>query len=763
MKSILYTGVLLIILFPNILFAVDTDPENHDANINGHVVDATTKEHISYATVALKGTTLGIMTDKTGHYFLKDLPVGEFTVTASFVGYRTEEKTITIEANKTLEINFELEEETTSLSEVVVSATRNETKKREAGVIVNVIPAKLFELTSGTNLAETMCFQPGLRIENNCGNCGTTQLRINGLEGQYSQILLDNRPVFSSLAAVYGLEQLPAAMIERVEVIRGGGSALFGASAIGGVVNIITKEPLRNSMTLSGSVNVFGDGTPDVNTAVNASFVSDDHKAGVYVFGMIKNRDFYDHNGDGFSDIPRIKSETLGFKGFYRTGVYSKLTAEYHHIHEMRRGGNSFDNPPHQADIAEYLNHGIDGGGLKFDVFSQDNGHRLSFYVSAQNIGRDSYFAAERNTDNYGNTGDRIFVGGTQYTRRFDRLWFMPAELTGGVEYAFNDMSDKYASLNRDMRQITSVVGGFLQNEWKTGRFGILVGARLDKHSLMRRPVFSPRGTFRYNMTDMVNFRASYSSGYRAPQAYNEDLHIEAVGGTLGLIVLDPALKPEYSHSVSASVDLYHNFGNLHGNLLIEGFHTVLNDVFMLEKTGEDDRGNYVYTRRNASGARVAGVNLEAKTGIPNVFDLQMGYTLQQSRYKKPEQWSEMLRPQQKIFRAPDSYGYFVADFTVSHHWKASLFGNYTGSMLVKHTLDNTDMEKNTPDFFDLGTKLSYHFHLSASVELEINGGAKNIFNSFQKDLDYGQNKDAAYTYGPASPRLFFVGAKFSM
>lgn len=87
-----------------------------------------------------------------------------------------------------------------------------------------------------------MNFQSGLRVETNCGNCGTTQLRINGLEGQYSQVLLDSRPIFSSLASVYGLEQLPVAMIERVEVIRGGGSALFGANAIGGVVNIITMS-----------------------------------------------------------------------------------------------------------------------------------------------------------------------------------------------------------------------------------------------------------------------------------------------------------------------------------------------------------------------------------------------------------------------------------------------------------------------------------------------------------------------------------------
>jgi outer membrane receptor for ferrienterochelin and colicins len=747
------------LLFPILSYA----SVKEDANINGHVIDAKSREHFPFVTIALKGTTIGITTDATGHYFLKDLPVGEFTLAASYVGYKTVEKRIKIEPHKTIEINFELVEESFSLDEVVVSATRNETKKQESGIIVNVLSGKLFEAVSSVNLAETVCFQPGLRVENNCGNCGTTQLRINGLEGQYSQVLVDSRPIFSSLAAVYGLEQLLVAMIERIEVIRGGGSALFGSSAIGGVVNIITKEPLHNSLTLSNATNFFSDGTPDMNTSINGSFVSDDYKAGVYVFGMMRDRSPYDYNGDGFSDIPKINSETLGFKGYYRTGLYSKLTAEYHHIHEMRRGGNNFDNPPHEADIAEYLNHKINGGGLKFDLFSPDYKHRLAVYTSAQSIMRDSYFAAEKNTDNYGNTSDKTFVAGTQYTHAFEQLWFMPAELTAGIEYTYNKMGDKYISLNRDMNQTSAVAGGFLQNEWKTGQFGILIGARLDKHNLMSKPVFSPRGTFRYNPTDKINFRTSYSSGYRAPQAYNEDLHIEAVGGALGLIELDPKLKPEHSHSLSASVDLYHNFGRLQTNLLIEGFHTVLNDVFTLEKTGENEQGNLVYTRRNAAGAKVKGINVEAKSGIPGIFELQLGYTFQQSRYKEPEQWSEQLTPQKRMFRAPDSYGYFVSNFNLSHDFKASLFGNYTGTMLVKHTLNDTDMEKLTPDFFDMGMKLSYRFHLGKASELELNGGLKNIFNSFQRDMDYGQGKDASYVYGPATPRLFFLGIKFSM
>jgi outer membrane receptor for ferrienterochelin and colicins len=760
MKSI-YFGILIVFLSSTSTFTGFC--QKTDANINGHVVDAQTNEHLPSVTISLKGTAIGIATDATGHYFLKNIPVGEFTLVASYVGYRTEEQKVVMEANRTLEINFVLEEESLSLDETVVSATRNETNKREAGIIVNILSNRAFETVASSNMAESMNFLPGLRVENNCSNCGTTQLRINGLEGQYSQILLDSRPIFSSLAAVYGLEQLPVAMIERVEVIRGGGSALFGSNAIGGVVNIITREPLRNSITLAGNAGVLGNGARDVNSSFNGSFVSDDHGAGIYLFGMVKNRDHYDRNGDGFSDIPQINSETLGFRAHYRTSPFSRLTAEYHHIHETRRGGNNFDSPPHEADIAEYLNHLIDGGGLHFNIFSPDSKHSFGIYASAQNIRRDSYFGVKRYSNNYGNTSDKTFVSGAQYTRRFGKMLFMPAELTAGFEYNCNSLLDSYVNLNRNIAQTTHITGVFLQNEWKTEWTGILLGMRLDKHSLMDRPVLSPRGTFRYSPNPAVNFRASYSSGYRAPQAYSEDLHIEAVGGALGLIHLAPDLKAEYSHSLSVSADLYRSFGKMQTNFLVEGFYTLLNDVFTMEKTGKDAQGNIVYTRRNASGASVRGINLETKLGVSGRFEVQIGYTLQQSLYAKPEQWSDMLTPQKRMFRAPDSYGYFTSGFNITRDFKVSVFGNYTGSMLVRHTFNMLDTEKNTPAFFDAGTKLSYHFHPGKMLDFEVSGGVKNLFDSFQKDVDYGQMKDSAYIYGPSFPRMLFFGVKIGI
>ena len=739
-------------------------PRKTDANIFGHVIIAATGEHLPYATVAIKGTTIGCAADGTGHYNINNIPEGEHTLVVSAVGYRTVEHPFRAVANQSQEINFTLDEESTLVDEVVVSATRNETNRRLTSTVVNVASTKLFEGTASSNLSEAMNFQSGLRVENTCGNCGAPQLRINGLEGQYSQILLDSRPIFSSLAGVYGLDLMPVAMVERVEVIRGGGSALFGSSAIGGVVNIITKDPVRNTLSLSNTTNIMEDGTPDTNTSLGGAFVSDDYKMGAYVFGQIKSRGGYDRNDDGFTDITKLRSETVGFRAYYKTSAHSRLSAEYHHIHEYRRGGDNLDEAPHMAMICEQLDHNIDGGGLRFDLFPNHR-HRFNAYASAQGINRSSYFGTDMNPDAYGTTRDFTIVGGAQYT--FNYKLGLPAELTTGVEYNYNKLNDNYIATGRRLIQQTSTIGLFAQNEWKSEKFNALIGFRLDKHNLIRKPIFSPRVTLRYSPIEQVGLRLSYSSGYRAPQAYNEDLHIDALNHSVSLIQLADDLRPEFSHSFSASADCYHTFGKVQTNLMLEGFYTILDDVFTLEKIGEDADGNILKERRNASGAKIGGISAELKVGIPDIFDVQLGYTFQRSLYDAPEQWTDALDPQRRMFRAPDHYGYLTSNFFITRDLYATLFGTFTGPMLVQHNaysvdgVDFGDSEVMTESFWDFGFKVAYTFRLTNIINLEVNAGIKNIFDSYQRDIDVGAGRDSAYIYGPALPRTYFVGLKF--
>lgn len=226
----------------------------------------------------------------------------------SAVGYKTVSRKVTLRKGKTLEENFEIEEDLIALDGVVVSANRSETTRRMAPTLVNVMDVKVFENTNSSTLSQGLNFQPGVRVENNCQNCGFQQVRINGLDGPYTQILIDSRPIFSALAGVYGLEQIPANMIERVEVMRGGGSALFGSSAIAGTINIITKEPVRNSGQLTHTLTgIGGTSSWDNNTTLNASLVTDNHKAGLYIFGQNRERSGYDNDGDGYTELPKLK------------------------------------------------------------------------------------------------------------------------------------------------------------------------------------------------------------------------------------------------------------------------------------------------------------------------------------------------------------------------------------------------------------------------------------------------------------------------
>lgn len=742
-----------------------------DANIFGHIISYESGDHIPYATIAIKDTTIGCAADGTGHYNINNIPLGEHTLIVSAMGYESIEMVFVAERNTSRELNFTLKESSLIVDEVVVSATRNETNRRQTSTVVNVASTKLFESTASANLSEAMNFQSGLRVENTCGNCGAPQLRINGLEGQYSQILLDSRAIFSSLAGVYGLDLMPVAMVERVEVIRGGGSALFGSNAIGGVVNIITKDPVRNTLTLSNTSNFMEDGTPDINTSLGGAFVSDDYKIGTYIFAQVKNRGGYDRNDDGFTDITKMRSETAGFRAYYKTSAHSRLSAEYHHIHEFRRGGDKLDEAPHMAMICEQLDHNIDGGGLRFDYFP-NHFHRASVYASAQGINRTSYFGTDMNPNAYGTTSDLTFVGGAQYTLNY--IMVIPSELTVGAEYNFNHLNDIYHATERVLNQETTTYGIFAQNEWKSEKLNFLIGFRLDKHNMIEKPIFAPRANIRYSPIENLGLRLSYSSGYRAPQAYNEDLHIDALNHSVSIIEIDENLRPERSHSLSASADFYHNFGRLQTNILVEGFYTRLNDVFTLVNNREetDDEGNnYIYkTRRNGSGAEVGGITTEIKLGIPDIFDVQLGYTFQKSQYVEPEQWSDDVEAQRRMFRSPDHYGYLNSNFYITKKLQASLFGTFTGPMLVQHAAYTTingiempDSEVVTPSFWDFGLKVGYTFNLSQLIKLEINAGIKNIFDSYQRDLDIGAGRDSAYIYGPSLPRTYFFGVKLHL
>ena len=732
--------------------------------IAGHVIVKGTEESIPFATVMILGTNRGAVSNEEGQFEFRKLAAGKYTLRVQVMGYKTQEKTITVSAEATSVVHFQMEEVSFTTDEVVVSANRNEVSRKAAPVVVNVMSAKLFETVNSTDLAKSLNFQSGLRVENNCQNCGFPQVRINGLEGPYSQILINSRPIISALSGVYGLEQIPVNMIERVEVVRGGGSALFGANAVGGTINIITKDPINNSFQVASTMSNMNGKSWEQYMGGNVSLVAKDNSYGIALYETYRNRNPYDADGDGFSELGKLNMNTFGMRAYYRPNYFSRINVEYHTTNEFRRGGNKFNLQPHEADITEQTKHIINSGGVSYDRYWGEK-HKMSVYGSIQHTDRNSYYGAQKDMNAYGKTNDLTWVVGGMYVGNMDRCLFAPATFTGGVEYQSNSLQDVMTGYHRDMQQDVRIAGGFVQNEWRLNRWTMLVGARLDKHNLIDHPIFSPRVNFLYKPSDNLQARLTYSTGFRAPQAYDEDLHVTAVGGEGVQIRLADGLREERSNSFSGSVDWSFPMGHWQSNILLEGFYTDLHHVFVLEDIGLDENGDKIKERRNGSGAKVYGVNLDAKVAHGREAQLQLGFTVQRSRYNRAEIWTSEGEEEQttkRMPRTPDYYGYFTFTSAPLKSFDFSLSGTYTGKMIVPHMagyIEKSRME-HTPQFVDLNLKLNYTFVLKDHIKMQVNGGVQNIFNSFQKDLDKGEFRDAGYFYGPTQPRTYFVGIK---
>ncbi len=760
---------------------MNMNAQRTDANIVGHVVCE--GEHVSFATVAILGSTIGTATDETGHYQIVNLSEGNYTLVVSVVGYKTQQQKITVVQNKTLEVNFELEPDVLNLDEVVVSADRGEQKRTEAPVIVNTISPKLFSTTQTVSLGEALNFSPGLRLENNCQNCGFSQVRMNGMDGAHSQILIDSRPIFSGLAGVYGLEMIPTNMIEKIEVVRGGGSVLFGSNAIAGTINLIMKEPLVNSFeagtqySLTGvGVDGSGGSAPDFTANANATVVTSDHRTGMSMYGFTRKREIFDANCDSFSEIAPLKNQTIGGRLFHKFDSRDNLSIDFFSIHEDRDGGNMQDYPLHMRDIAEAVEHEFYVAGVSYKRFFRGY-DVLNIYASGQYVNRDSYYGAEQSISDYGNTLDKTGNIGINYRLAYDhssvifgfenRSESLVDKKLGYPEYSLNsdstDVEVEYTENTIVSDQVSMTNGVFAQYDGTLGKVKLSLGARFDSYKISDNAdegaedktgtVLSPRVSIMYPIVEKLKFRANYSQGYRAPQIFDEDLHIETSGARQVLHENDPDLKQETSHSVMASLDFNGLVGKVYTGLLIEGFYTRLIDAFANEIGEADDEGTVVYTRVNSGGATVQGVNIEFRLKPLKMLEFSSGFTMQTSMYD--DEQDEVFN-EKEFYRTPRNYGFFALDADVLENLCLSLSSNYTGSMLVPH---NDEVLITSDSFFDMGFKAAYDVKINGA-SLQIFAGLKNILNSYQDDFDTGIDRDPAYIYGPSTPRTVYFGLK---
>lgn len=645
-------------------------------------------------------------------------------------------------------------------SDVVVTGNRDEELRKESVIRISAMNNVQLQAVGALNVAEGLSFQPGLRMETNCQNCGFSQLRMNGLGGGYNQFLINGRPVFSSLNSIYGLEQIPVSWIERIEIIRGGGSVMYGANAIAGTVNLITRDPLFSGGSAQLSLG-YMDGSVDQYAGGSAAWVANNNKVGVSVSVGQRYRESYDRDGDSFTEIPLLKGIAMDVNTFIRPSTSSRIGVQFRVLDEFRRGGDQLNVKPEEAMIAEQLNTRIYGGEISYEAYLKNRNHKIETYVATQHTNMDNYYGAEMDPDGYGLTRDENYVLGFRHRWQKDSLDSKPRKITAvtGGEFIRNVLSDSKPGYNVGIFQPVNQYGVFHQIDWQLfPKWKFTVGARANYDDIVQKPMVTPRAGFWYQFAQFSSIRLNYANGYRIPQVFSEDVHVELVSGEVQVIRLAENLTHEQSQGFNADLDFDFKKGKHDFEFVINGFYNLLSDVFVLERT-EDSFGQTILEKRNGDNATVVGMSYDFSWSWSERLFLQMAFSWQKSEYAIPVEWTKGQFTT-SFLRTPDYYSSFIASYAVTKQFTLNTSLLCTGPMYLPHYAGYVaeDRLERSPVMFDWGIKANYTFNLKKGVRLSVNAGCKNILDTFQKDIDQGVNRDASYVYGPVRPRTYFVG-----
>ena len=747
-----------------------------EGSVKGKIIH--NNQSIEFVQVSLKDSAFGVLTDSMGYYEMNGIPYGAYMIEISYVGYQSISKKFTLQpSEEILTLDFELKEEFHDLDEVVVTGTKTFKRKTDSPVIVNVTNSQTLNNVQTCSLSEGLKFQPGLRVETDCQTCNYTQLRINGLGGGYSQILINGRPIFSPLTGLYGLEQIPANMIDRIEVVKGGGSSLYGSSAIGGTVNVISKIPESNYAEISYSYQNINGQTHDNIINGNATLVSKNKNAGLSFFLNNRKRGLYDHNGDNFSEIPLIENTSLGSNFFLLPKKNQKLELNLSYVNEFRYGGEmNLERAAHLNQQAEERTHHVFMGSADYQINFQEHSSLIS-YVAMQYTERSHFTGIFPDDDGpeliaytqnppYGTSDVFTYNIGLQFNHKLFNFLNGENVLTAGAEFIYDDVEDVIPSYNYLIDQTTENLGFFAQSDWEIiPNLSLLSGLRVDQHNLIESLSLNPRFSLLYKHNLFTQFRLGYGSGFRAPQAFDADLHIAFAGGGISRVMLSPDLEPEKSQSYNASINYDKPTKNWVAGFTLEGFYNKLNSAFFLDPIGEDQFGE-VFEKRNGSSAHVKGILIELRANYNKKFQIESGFTIQNSQFDDPIEYIDGVEGIKEFIRTPNNYGYAIFNYTPNNVLSANLNYVYTGSMILPHFAGAPEQQIDelveTSSFSELSARMSYNMYLpTIACKLEIFGGVKNIFNAYQSDFDSGKNRDSNYVYGPASPRTYFIGLKF--
>lgn len=723
---------------------------------------------IPNASIILIGTNYTTKTDSLGNYKLENIPEGTYKIQVKANSFQTFRKNIIVKKDENTIVDFELTNTENQLNEVVVSGTLKAVKRLESAVPVEVYSPIFFKKNPTASIYEALQNVNGVRPQLNCGVCNTGDIHINGLEGPYTLVLIDGMPIVSSLSTVYGLSGIPNSLVERIEIVKGPASSLYGSEAVGGLINIITKNPINAPLF---SADVFSTSWLETNVDLGVKLNVGKKATALLGLNYFNYNNRIDNDNDGFTDVSLSDRISLFQKWTFDRKENRLFTIAARAVYEDRFGGDMRWERKHRGGdeiygesiytkraelIGSYQLPFQEKLMLSFsgNVHYQDSRYGLTNYIANQKIG---------------------FMQLT-WDKKLGKN-----DLLTGIAARYNyydDNTPATAALGNNNPEKTWLPGIFVQDEITfTEKHKLLLGMRYDYNSF-HGSILTPRIAYKWKLNDNNILRLNAGTGFRVVNLFTED-HAALTGARE--IVVANNLKPEQSINANLNYIKKINFGN--GTFI--GIETALFHTRFGNKIVSDyntDPNKIIYD--NINGYAISqGISTNIDVNFPNGLKIITGASLLNNK-----------NIENGVKETPFLTENFTATWSVSYKIKTidlniDYTGNVYGPMKLPLLSALDPRSPNSPWYSLQNIQLTY----SGCKNFEFYAGIKNILNflpkqnnpflisrtndPFDKNVEYDPNGqvlatpqnpygltfDTTYVYGPNQGIRSFFGLRYNL
>ena len=518
---------LTLFFLTNLIFAQDF------GSISGAITSE--NKNISSVNISLNTKNFNTQTDSLGNYKLENIPAGYYKIHASQVGFQTVIKNVVVKANENLVVTINLFKDENTLNEVVISGTLKAVNRIESPVPVEVYSPVFFKKNPTASIFEALQNVNGVRPQLNCGVCNTGDIHINGLEGPYTAVLIDGMPMVSSLSTVYGLSGIPNSLVERIEIVKGPASSLYGSEAVGGLINIITKNP-NNAAQFSA--DYFTTSYLENNLDLGMKFKVGQKATSLLGLNYFNYNQRIDNDNDNFTDVTLQDRISLFNKWTFERNNSRIFSIASRVIYEDRWGGDVRWEKKYRGGNEIYGESIYTKRAEIFGVYQLPTDEKLLLSFSGNvhfqdsRYGTTSYIANQK-------------IGFVQLTwdKKLGKNDFLMG-IASRYNY-YDDNTVTTANLTGDNKaDIIWLPGIFAQNEIAFNeKHKLLLGFRYDYNSV-HGAIFTPRLAYKWKINDTNIVRFNTGTGFRVVNLFTED-HAALTGARE--VVIANNLHPEKS------------------------------------------------------------------------------------------------------------------------------------------------------------------------------------------------------------------------